>query len=248
MAETAAQIAARQAKEDQYFFAHPNDPGFKAHMQDNPTFRRQIEAQYFAAHPEDPGAKAHFTDNPNEPGAAQFLDSQKRVFPGAPDLPIYQQAPGNMQSTLNTQGLDKLRTQNLSNSFNPWTGMAMDNSRVQNMYSLDASRQGAGMQQPGGVSSLKAMREAAQRNTQNQNGLNSSLGQLRLNSQQDRVKNFQTQQQNDLSALQPQEFNINNSISQNQQQNAFNQNNYSQQMDAWASANQAKAQINAGKK
>jgi hypothetical protein len=194
--------------------------------------------------------------------ASPTVTNYSSVMPGAPagiSFTSANDANGNLlpqyQSTLNTQGLDQARTQALSNNFTPWQTMAMQNAQSQGQVDLGTAQKQIAQQNmqgmranPNTMGAINAIKNAGSTYVANTKNTQNNVQQMRLQGQQSQVANLGTQASNDVNALQPQEFNISNALDQKTQQDTASMNNYQQQMQAWGAAQQAKAQVNAGKK
>lgn len=185
-----------------------------------------------------------------------------QVFPGGPEAPEYSSlrtsagtmAP-NLQLQANQTGNNMLRQQALSTNYSPWAQMAMQNMGSQQAVSKEGAAREAAMNRlalaknPGGaMGAFQAMRGnmKSMQDAQKQN--NSDMMKLKIQEQGDKTSLLKQQVANDLNALRPQEFNITNAIQDKRQQDMRDFGNWQEQMKAWAATQQARAQIEAGKK
>jgi len=201
-------------------------------------------------------------NKPTSPSGMPTKVTFDTVMPGAAASPTYLSANGadrfilpQYQSKIDTQGLDKLRGQSLSNSNSPWTSLAMQNRQAQGMEDLQQTQRGTAQQNLAlmrqgnpAMGAMNAMKNSGQNYMQNRGEVRADLQNLRLQAQQDQVKNLQTQAGNELNALQPNNFNIQNSMTQKRGEDLARMSAWEEQMKAWAGTQQARATIDAGKK
>lgn len=217
----------------------------------------------------------------SDPGAQTYLDQQRDSnkalvqnaqiegakppivgFPNTP-LPINFISGNNPDGTLNdayktsmnTQGLERGRELALSQGFNPWTSLAMQNRQVQGRNDQDNSKRQVAMANlqamkntPGALGALSSLRNASQGVLQNHLNTNSDLSKMTMQGQQDRVSSLNTQATNEIQAMQPTQMNIKNQMGQQLSQNIANMGQYQQQMQAWGAKQQSGAIQSSGKK
>lgn len=185
------------------------------------------------------------------------------VLPGGPQTASYTSlldpATGRMKEGLNLQvnqtGNNMLRQQALSSDFSPWAKIAMQNQATnqmgaREMTGREQAQNALAMQKQGGgpMGALNLMRQNMSGMQATNKAGTDALMKLKLQDQADRSKMLTQQVQNDLSVLKPEEMNITNALNQKSGQDLNKHLNWQEHMKAWAATEQAKAQINSGKK
>jgi len=206
-------------------------------------------------------------------GQQQRLDDVLRSIPQVvrPDYPGYKSIldqnnnlPANMQINPNTQGLDKLKAETLAAGASPWAMSQVNqvNANKGNALAANGMQAQSNMRSANrAVSATTGLSAAAQSRMQAQANKAKMLGNQAINRQatqntQDimtadagqKDQSLAALPQLQLQALQPQQTNIQNTLTQKSARDLADLERYKTEMGSWASANTAKAIQNSGGK
>lgn len=196
---------------------------------------------------------------------AQIPTVQKPNYPGFSSLlGANGQLPQNLQLKGNTEALTALRNNATSAAPSAWATMRMNEIDAQapgQMNQLNKNNAGAlatarnQMMAEGGLSSSISQKLGQQNNLQSmmarqnlRSGIAQNKADINLSDAQNKQSQLQALPGLELQSLAPQQYNLQNIISQNAAGNTAENQRYQQEMQAWAASKTGNAIANSGKK
>ncbi len=170
--------------------------------------------------------------SPISPGFLSYLDESTGLL------------PSQLQIQPNTQGMDLLRTQTLDPTrVSPWTQVQMDGQKLKSRANMDQAQR----QHSPGSSRFSGAFNRLNMAPSKVMGQDMDINRnLMMQAEQRRQGQLMQMPGMELDQLAPQEFNINNALSEKQAQDVAIQSDWAEKMKGWAANQQSRAMIASG--